>query len=298
LALMRVVISGAGGFIGQRLLKRLAPTCEIWALSRTGGADADRIRWVTCDLAQGQLSPELPDSIDSVVHLAQSPHYRDFPASAQDIWDVSATAAQRLLDYALKAGAQNAVIASTGGLYGPSPTPIEEDHPTDADGGPLTFYFAAKRAAELVAQAYGSKLAVATLRFFFVYGSGQRDIMLMPRLVRSVREGRPLQLQGDDGISLNPIHVADAVSAVENAMGLEESAVVNVAGPQPVTLRWIGDEIGRLLGQSPRFEIQSDVTAGQFVADIARMRQLLYAPEVFPADGLAELVMGRPIASR
>jgi UDP-glucose 4-epimerase len=294
---MRVVISGAGGFIGRRLVEKLAPSCEIWALSRSGRDDDNGVRWVACDLAQGRLPPDLPHRVDSVVHLAQSPRYRDFPEAAQDIWDVSATAAQRLLDYALKAGARTAVIASTGGLYGPSPTPVEEDHPTDADSGPLAFYFAAKRAAELVAHAYGSRLAVATLRFFFVYGSGQRDSMLMPRLVQSVREGRPLQLQGRDGISLNPVHVVDAVSAVESAMGLEQSTVVNVAGPQPVTLRWIGDEIGRLLGQPPQFEIQSDVTPGQFVADITRMSQLLVAPEVSPANGLAELVTGKPIVS-
>jgi nucleoside-diphosphate-sugar epimerase len=241
------------------------------------------------DFAAEPWTVQLPERIDAVIHLAQSAEYRNFPAAAADIFAVSATATTRLAEWARRAGASHFIVASTGGLYGASDEPVREAGPLVEDRGPLGFYFAAKRTSELVAAQYSSAMTTAVLRCFFIYGSRQSPQMLMPRLVESVREGRPITLQGRDGIRINPIHVDDAALAVERCLGLKKSDVLNIAGPEPVYLRRIAALIGDAVGRAPVFTVDEQGRPHHLVADIARMKAALGAPTIGMAQGIAEL---------
>jgi UDP-glucose 4-epimerase len=291
---MRILITGGAGFVGGRLVKHLTDNHEVFALVRKPPPISDpRVRWLIQDLAEPRWGVELPTKIDAVVHLAQSPHFREFPAQALDIYSVSAATTMRLLDWGLKAGARNFVLGSTGGLYGAS------DQATESDALPeqrnqLGFYFASKRAAELFAQQYAGQLNIVTLRFFFVYGAGQPAPMLLPRLATNVREGKAIFLQGDNGIRLNPVHVDDAVGAISRAMELQESRLINIAGPEPTTLRAIGEEIGRQVGREPIFNVDKIAQPNHLVADINRMTRVLGAPRVGIKMGIADLLGRHP----
>jgi len=288
---MRILVTGGTGFVGSRLVDRLANTHEIFVLARKPGPTlSPRVRWLAQDLAESRWSVELPAEIDAIVHLAQSAHFREFPARAMDIYSVSAETTMRLLDWGLKAGARNFVLGSTGGLYGASDQSVSENDPLPEQRSQLGFYFASKRAAELLAQQYTGQLNVATLRFFFVYGAGQPAPMLVPRLVTSVKEGAPIFLHGESGIRLNPIHVDDAVGAISRALELSESRLINVAGPEVTTLRRVVEEIGRQLGREPVFNVDKIAKPNHLVADISRMSRVLGAPKIAMNAGLAELI--------
>jgi UDP-glucose 4-epimerase len=130
-------------------------------------------------------------------------------------------------------------------------------------------------------------LTVATLRFFFIYGPGQRN-MLIPGLAAKLRDGEPIPLAGDKGIRINPIYVDDAAAAIGGALALERSGLFNVAGPEIVSIGEIAAMMASELQVQPTFThgpAQSDL-----VADIQRMRQHLSAPEVGPVDGLRRLL--------
>jgi UDP-glucose 4-epimerase len=293
---MRVLITGGAGFVGGRLIKHLANEYEVFALVRKPPADPNpHAHWLIQNLAETRWSVELPAKIDAVVHLAQSPHFRDFPAQAMDIYAVSAATTMRLLDWGLKAGARNFVLGSTGGLYGASDEAVTESSPLPEQRNQLGFYFASKRTAELLAQQYTGQLNVATLRFFFVYGAGQPAPMLLPRLATNVREGRPIFLQGENGIRLNPVHVDDAVNAISRALELTESRLINIAGPELSTLRAIGEEIGRQVQREPIFNVDKIARPNHLVADISRMTRVLGAPKVGIKMGISDL-LGRGLA--
>src|SRR5260370_35683692 len=119
-----------------------------------------------------------------------------------------------LLAWAAQAGARSFVLASTGGLYRTSEQPIGEEAPVVIEPGPLGFYFATKRASELLASQFGERFTVTILRCFFLYGSGQSPAMLMPRLVSPGRLGLPIQLQGGNGDRRHPIHAVADVRAL------------------------------------------------------------------------------------
>ena len=86
---------------------------------------------------------------------------------------------------------QRFVLASTGGIYARSREPIPEDGEID----PQDVYFSSKREAELRLEAAPGDLVPIALRPFFVYGTGQRR-MLIARLVHRVQAGEEIVISG------------------------------------------------------------------------------------------------------
>ena len=292
---MRILVTGATGFLGSRLVAHLARAHEIWAMTRCDPPrEVPRMHWLRQDLAEDRWDVALPAQMDAVIHLAQSPHFRNFPEAAREVYAVAAGATMRLLDWSVRAGARHFILASTGGLYGSSDAPLRETDALPEMRSQLGFYFAAKRASELLATQYAGEINAIILRYFFVYGSGQAPQMLMPRLVANIRGGQPVYLHGEEGIRLNPIHVDDAVTSVERCLELTESRLFNVAGPQVASLRDIALAIGRRVGREPVFTVDATVRPNHLVADIRRMTSALGAPRIGIEAGVAELCGAEP----
>jgi nucleoside-diphosphate-sugar epimerase len=124
---------------------------------------------------------------------------------------VAIAATAHLAEAAVSAGAKTFVYASSGGIYGPSERPIRESDPI-RPAAELGFYLAAKAAAEQLLGYFSPHLTVHILRPFFVYGPGQGETFLLPRLIRSVRTGTPIRVDGGRGTILNPVYCEDAAA--------------------------------------------------------------------------------------
>lgn len=285
----RCLITGASGLIGSSLVRSLAAHWEVHAVSRRAprGKSAGAV-WHPLDLSAPFDVRKLPRTVDAVVYLAQSEHFREFPEKAREIFEVNTASLLRLLEYARRSGARRFVFASSGGVYGAGAASLDEDAPVAA-GGNLGFYLGTKLCSEILVRNYASLMGAVILRFFFVYGPGQRASMLIPRLLRSVREGKPIALHGADGIQLNPTYVSDAAEAVVRALGVEGSHTINIAGPEVLTLRQVCEAMGRVLGKRPVFEGQAGEPR-HIVGDTAKMRELLGAPRVGFDEGLRRLL--------
>jgi UDP-glucose 4-epimerase len=287
-----VLVTGASGMIGRHLLQHLESQREVIALGRHA-PQSTAARFLECDLAQDVLPDGMPVTCDTVIHLAQSVHFREFPDQANDIFRVNVGSTQRLLDWAKRAGVRRFVYASSGGIYGHGEEAFREDAVLRS-GGELGFYLASKNCAELLVENYAAYMTVFILRFFFVYGPGQRDNMLMPRLIRSVQRGQPITLQGSEGVRMNPIFVSDAVRAIIGTLNLDSGQKINVAGSEVVSLRSLGILIGRLVNREPHFQRQ-DGEPRHLVGDVTKMVKLLGAPVVRLNDGLKHLIAAMAI---
>jgi UDP-glucose 4-epimerase len=284
-----VLVVGASGLTGAKLIGRIAASARVIGISRSAPVDLPPLaKWLPTDIGEPDVQAALPARIDAVYVLAQSPDFRRFPDQAENIFRVNVAATARLLDYARRAGARLFVYASSGGLYASSPAAITEDHPLRI-GGPLGYYLATKRASELLVESYQSLITTVIVRPFFIYGPGQNITMLLPRLLASVREGRPIALAGRDGLMINPIHVDDAARLLAAALDARGHTLVNLAGSETASLRSIGEELGRIVGRPAMFEIDDSVPSPSMVADVTRLAKVLGTAEIGLARGLATL---------
>lgn len=282
---VRILVTGATGFIGGRLVERLRSRQEVYAMCRQPRTAAAGVHWIVQDLRQPLDASALPTHIDSVFHLVQSRRFREFPAQADDIFDVNVQGTLRVLEYARRAGAARFVLTSSGGIYGFSNRAFTEADPIQ----PPDFYLESKYAAESLATHYRDYFRTTTLRLFFAYGAGQMPTMLIPRLVRLVLRGQPITLYGSDGVHINPVYVDDVVDALERTLELDGHHVVNVGGPEVLSLGTIARVIGQHVNRGPLFTTPAERGPGDIVGDLSSMRSVLGAPRVRFVDGVGEV---------
>lgn len=286
---MRILITGANGLLGSQAVRQLSAQHEVHALVHSPPNEiVSRATYHVIDLAQVHELEALPAQMDAVIHLAQSARFREFPDQALDVFNVNVGSTARLLDYARRSGAGTFILASSGGVYGAGEEAFKENAPIPQHGQ-LGYYLASKLCAEVLAQNYASLLNVSVLRFFFIYGKGQKRSMLVPRLVDNVRAGVPITLQGGDGIRINPIHVSDATRALEACLKLTGSHTFNVAGNEVLSIREIAQTIGHAVGCEPVFKVDPS-EARHLTANIEAMQAALATPRVAFAQGVRDLL--------
>lgn len=285
-----IVLTGANGLLGHEVLKLYAAAGDdVYCLCRRPPEiEGPNVRFIETDLSLPLDVDALPEKADAVVHLAQCERFNDFPEATDEVFAVNVAAPVKLLDWARTAGVSAFVHASSGGLYRSADKPLREGDPTNL-AGRLAFYLSTKLATENLAAAYAEQFAVAALRFFFIYGPRQRSTMLIPRLAHNVKVGNALTLQGQDGLRINPVHAVDAAKAVVSAAKNRAQGVFNIAGPETVSLRDIGDILARHLKTEPVFTVDPDATPNHLVADTTLMTSKLHAPVIGPSEGLREM---------
>jgi nucleoside-diphosphate-sugar epimerase len=286
---MRVLVTGATGFIGAQLVPALAQAGhEVFALVRDASRTPPDATPVQADLAQPLETRAFPP-VDAVVHLAQA--IVSFEEGARELYRVNTVATQELLQYAHTVGVERFVYASSGSIYGLGEGPVAEDDPRRA----TDFYSVTKRNAEQLVQAYRPYLSTAVLRPFAPYGPTQQG-RLIPNLIRRVREGEPVTLNEGGRPQMTPIFVDDAVQAFSGALELDGHHVVNVAGDEAVRIDELAALIGRIVGRRPVFE-HGPGAAGDLIADNRRLHELLLPGSLVPlAEGLrATALAGAPV---
>ena len=294
---MKILVTGAAGFVGRRLVPLLASAGHhVLALIHRPLDSQVRVSFerYSVDVLQIDLGADplgsLGGGFDAVIALAQSQHFRDFPDHAEEIFAVNVSAHLKLLEWSRITGVRRFIYASSGGIYGTRARVDVAESELLAVDSPLGFYLGSKLCAEVLSQNYRDFFdTTAILRPFFIYGPGQRKDMLIPRLIRSVRDGRPIQVQGSDGLKINPIYVDDAAAAFAAALNLTGCRIINVAGPETATIRDIGERIGRIIGRATLFE-ETTGRPSDYVANIDSAKALLGTPATSLETGLRNTI--------
>ncbi|MBT3638455.1 MAG: NAD(P)-dependent oxidoreductase [Opitutae bacterium] len=286
----KILLTGGTGLLGREVSNLLRDSSELHLLMRGKGAAPERSNTVChqLDFSEDWKADSLPSKIDAVIHLAQSEHFREFPSKATNIFRVNVESTARLLDYAYRAGARHFVYASSGGVYGYGHQAFKENAPV-VDCGKLGYYLSSKYSSELLVQQYSSLMQVTILRFFFIYGKGQRRSMLLPRLIDGIRSGDPVKLEDRNGIRINPIHVADASKALTASLGVDGNQTFNIAGTEEMSLFEICETMSECLGV-PASYLRSDAEPNDLIGDVSAMKSKLHVPKIPFRQGIKDLI--------
>jgi len=303
---VKCLVTGAAGFIGSHLSRRLlgdghdvtGVDCFTdyyprWMKERNlEPLFLDRkFSFLGRDVLELDL-PELLGGVEAVFHLAAQAGVRSSWGESFSVYiqnNIAAT--QRLLEAARTRRLGRFIYASSSSVYGLTPTlPMTETSLLY----PLSPYGVTKLAAEQLGFLYFKNYRVPTvsLRFFTVYGPGQRPDMAFHKFFKSVAQGRPVTIYGDGRQTRDFTFIADIVEACAAALKLgREGEVYNVGGGHRETLNdllpLVEDVCGRRV-EVTREDIQKGDVADTF-ADIGKAaRELGYSPKTSLRDGLAQ----------
>jgi UDP-glucose 4-epimerase len=288
-----ILVTGGGGFVGRQLCGALSRRGDqVIALCRPGsGIEISGVTCRECDLADAELKELLSglDDIHTIVHLAQSNRFREFPAGARDMFDVNLRATFQLLEFSRLSGVNRFIYASSGGIYGRGSESFSDQAPVTVKDS-LGFYLSTKLAAEILVGNYSPLFSTATLRVFFAYGPTQQRDRLIPRLMDNVINGRPITLEGDSGLAINPIFIDDMIEILLRVIDAKAAMKLNVAGAQAITLRDMGLELGKIVGRAPKFIVQSADRSPMLVGDTSGLYEnLKFRPSVDFPEGARRL---------
>jgi UDP-glucuronate 4-epimerase len=302
---MRYVVTGSAGFVGahvcEALLERghevdgLDAFTDYYdpSIKRANAARLarhDGFRGLELDLARADLD-DVVAGADAVIHLAAQPGVRlSWSVGFAVYVERNISASQRLLEAARRTRVPRLVLASSSSVYGnAAEQPIGEDAPTR----PFSPYGVTKLAMEHLASAYGANWGLSTvvLRYFTLYGPGQRPDMALHRFIAAVAAGRPVPVYGDGDQVRDFTYVTDAAAATLAAVEADvaPASVFNVAGGSPTTvndlLDLVAEHVGRPLFTRHLLEQAGDVRATHGAVDRARA-VLGWQPEVTLGDGV------------
>ncbi|MFZ4738719.1 MAG: NAD-dependent epimerase/dehydratase family protein [Bradymonadia bacterium] len=308
---MRILLTGAAGFIGSNLADRLLSQGHtLLGLDNFNDFYDPAIKRRNVESARAHPAFELVEGDildapllealfarfrpDRVVHLAAWAGVRpsiERPALYQKV-NVEGTT--NLLERCRLDGVKHFVFASSSSVYGDRhEVPFRE---TDDVDQPISPYAATKRAGELLCYTWHHLFGLHThcLRFFTVYGPRQRPEMAIHQFTRRIHRGESVVMFGDGSTSRDYTYIDDILDGlVASVERVEGYRIYNLGESQTVELRRLIAVIGDTLGVTPRIE-QRPIQPGDVTrtfADISRARaELGYAPHVGIEEGVRRFV--------
>ena len=316
---LRVLVTGAAGFIGMHAAERLCaagaavtgidnfdPYYDV-ALKRARIARLEGLagfRFERVDLADAEATAQLfgAGGFGAVVHLAAQPGVRYSLVNPEAYLRNNLTAFGHVLEGCRHARVAHLVYASSSSVYGANHVlPFSEDQNVDH---PVSLYAATKKANELIAHSYSHlyRLPTTGLRFFTVYGPWGRPDMAPMLFTKAILAGEPIRVFNHGRMRRDFTFVDDIVEGVVRVLARPPGpcaasgapyAVFNIGNHDAVELTEFIATLERLLGREAQKEFLP-MQPGDVAATYASIDRLAaatgFAPRTPLATGLARFV--------
>ncbi len=250
---MKVLITGAAGFIGGAISKHLIKHgIEVIAFDQKQPAIEGLSKIIQMDIGVDSPGARIADEIgscDAIVHAAA---VINMGFDNPDVIITNCLGTQQLLRSAEILEARCFVYLSSVPVIGvPKKLPITEDHPAE----PLTAYHASKLFGEhLVGIASGKNLAGTILRLTSPVGPGMPDNKILSAFVRRSMADLPLQLIGRGTRKQNYVDVRDVAEVIWSCLQRRFSGIFNIAGRTCISNIELAEKCIRILRSSSEMQ--------------------------------------------
>ena len=300
---MRILVTGASGFIGSHLAERLAAEghsvvgldayTDYYAreIKERNAAFVHKagIDILPLDLAVDSLDAAV-DGVDVVYHCAAQPGIAAHVSLEQYVYN-NITATHRLLEASRRVKSLKCFVnIATSSVYGAHATDNEETPPK-----PTSYYGVTKLAAEQLVLSYQreKKLPACSLRLFSVYGPRERPEKLYPLLIDSIMHDKPFPLyEGSEHHSRSFTYVDDIIDgflAVLSHLDVANGEIFNIGTDIEITTGEGIAIVESIMGKKARIDRKPPRPGDQLRthATIGKARRLLgYQPKTRPEEGL------------
>jgi dTDP-glucose 4,6-dehydratase len=309
---MRILITGAAGFLGSHLCDQLlADGHEVIGMDNFITGSPDNIAHLAGNEKFTFLKRDVsnyifvPGTVDAILHFAS-------PASPNPL---SPAGYFNLPIQTMKAGAlgthhclgiarhHNArfLLASTSEIYGdPEVHPQKESYAGNVDPiGPRAVYDEAKRFAESLTMAYHRYHDVDTriVRIFNTYGPRMdlEDGRALPNFLKQALLGQPLTVYGDGSQTRSFCYVDDLIDGIIRLLFSEEHLPVNIGNPNEMTILQFAEAINKIVGNKAGISFVPDARSARDPQrrqpDITRAREILnWEPKISLEQGIEKTV--------
>lgn len=307
---MHILITGGAGFIGSNLIKTLfrdhSPvkiTCidnfdpfypaEIKQFNIREFKDRPDFVFLPDDISvttAGELTALIKEPVDCIVHIAAKAGVRPSIENPMSYQLANVIGLQNMLEFAKEKKVKQFVFASSSSVYG-----VNDHYPWKEDEKlmPISPYASTKLSGEMMGHVYSKLFGIRfiALRFFTVYGPGQRPDLAIHKFTKAIVKGMPVMMYGDGSTSRDYTFVEDTVQGIIGAINYTASdfEIINLGNNYTVSLKELIAAIEEVTGKKAIIEKHPEQPGDvpRTFADISKAKALLgYNPQTQIGEGL------------
>ena len=313
---MKILVTGAAGFIGSHLVEALVEDGQkvvgidnfdpfyrrdIKEKNLETALLSDSFRLKELDICQNaELLKHLEENkYDVVVHLAAKAGVRHSMKAPLDYVKVNVGGTVSLMDAMAQTGHKKLIFASSSSVYGRDPrTPFREDQKCDYG---MSVYAATKQSGESFTRLYHNiyGFSVINLRFFTVYGPRQRPDLAIHKFLKAALLGEKITVFGDGSMARDYTYIDDiicgAIGSIRRIETLQKSVyeTYNLGHNTPVTVGELVAIIEDVCDKKCHTVMNQVIPLGDVpitYADISKASEYLgHSPSLSIREGIKEM---------
>lgn len=283
---MRFLVTGAAGFIGKHIMKRLQKENCI------GIDNLNCSNTINGDIRDFEFCKHITRGVDVIFHQAAISSVPRSFLDPKETFEVNVMGFLNVILSSIENGVSKIIYASSSAVY-------------ENDGGikneesnlsPLSPYGLSKKINEEQALLFSNKIDMVGLRYFNVFGEGASQDSVIPSFIKNLKTLKGITINGDASISRDFVHVNDVVDMNMLAVLSRKKGhnIYNVASGRSVSLSYVAKVIASSLFLDD-FKVDivqrrvGDIQSSS--ADIKKARkELSYIPKVSFEEGISQLV--------